>query len=145
MSKVLRAEFFTLVGFSSVSAYDLPYVSAAVGVSLRWVSVGGRTSAYVGEMQKHPNGQVSSKPRRKKGSRVSYGCMLWMEESDHRSEDDSTSASDEKSAAAGVTKRKREVSFIRTSTSSHDSRAEVIVSQGSIFGIERKQEAEGMI
>ncbi|KAF9787029.1 Formamidopyrimidine-DNA glycosylase N-terminal domain-containing protein [Thelephora terrestris] len=74
--------------------------------TLRWVTVGGRTSAFVGELQKHPNGPVESKMR--KGN-TSWSSVYLEDDSDYRSEDDSAPPASDEGPTAGATKRKREI------------------------------------
>ncbi|KAF9654274.1 AtMMH-1 [Thelephora ganbajun] len=76
--------------------------------TLRWVTIGGRTSAFIGELQKHPNGPVASrKVWKKKG--VSMSSVYFEDDSDYRSEDDSTPIPDgDSEPTVGTTKRKRE-------------------------------------
>lgn len=66
------------------------------------------------------------------------------DDSDYRSEDASTPASDEESAI-GATKRKLEVSLTRTSISARGSRAEMIIWQGDSFGVGDKKKSEDVI
>ena len=114
--------------------------------TIRWITVGGRTSAYVTQLQKHPNKFVESrKVWKKKG--VTMSTIYIDESSDEgsdESESDLTPISDEEQAAE-TTKRKRRVSASQTSTSAPGSRTEIIVLQGYNLGIESNQKAEGIV
>ena len=75
--------------------------------SLRWVTVGGRTSAYVAQVQKHPNGPVAS--RGKKGG-VSWSIQHLDEEDDYEEPESESMPIADEATAAETTKRKLEVS-----------------------------------